>query len=149
MAADTPDPSPRDEPAASAKPAATGVRTILIAEDHADSRAAFQALLESVGYRVVVACTGREAVEIGLQQPPDVVLMDLMMPELDGMEATRQLRASTLYDDVPIIAVSALTSARAQTLEAGCDDFIPKPVDIRLLLRRVEEWATSGRSGSG
>lgn len=120
----------------------------MIAEDHADSRAAFQALLESVGYRVIVACTGREAVEIGLRQPPDIVLMDLMMPELDGMEATRQLRASTLYDDVPIIAVSALTSARAQTLEAGCDDFIAKPVDIRLLLRRVAEWSARGRAGA-
>ncbi len=134
--------------ATSAKQAAEGVRTVLIAEDHADSRAAFQALLESVGYRVIVACTGREAVEIGLRQPPDIVLMDLMMPELDGMEATRQLRASTLYDDVPIIAVSALTSARAQTLEAGCDDFIAKPVDIRLLLRRVAEWSARGRAGA-
>src|SRR3954467_6184036 len=92
--------------------------TILIAEDHPDSREALRALLEAFGYRILVAVDGREALQIALAEQPDLVLMDIMMPEMDGFEATRTLRRDARTANMPIIAVTAMEGAQQLALHA-------------------------------
>lgn len=114
--------------------------TVLVAEDHLDSRDAMRALLEAFGYHVIVATNGREAVELATSHRPDLVLMDIMMPELDGFEATRELRKRPELDGMPIIAVTAMEGAHQLAIQAGANDFIRKPVDIRGLIAKVNDW---------
>jgi CheY-like chemotaxis protein len=118
----------------------TGTAKILIAEDHLDSREALRALLEAFGYRVVLAVNGREAIDRALTERPDLILMDIMMPELDGLEATRALRGHESLRSTPIIAVTAMDGARELAIEAGATDCVSKPVDIRSLMALVSVW---------
>lgn len=118
----------------------TASATILIAEDHRDSRDALRTLLEAVGYKALVAANGREAVALALVEAPDLILMDVMMPEMDGLEATRVLRQHAATKSTPIIAVTAMEGAWSRTLEAGASDFVRKPVDASILLAKVESW---------
>jgi CheY-like chemotaxis protein len=117
--------------------------TILVAEDHLDSRDAMRALLEAFGYRVLEAVNGRQAVEVALESHPDLILMDIMMPELDGFEATRELRRHGSTAHTPIIAVTAMEGAQKLALQAGANDFVRKPVDIRGLVAKVHDWLDS------
>ena len=123
----------------------THMATILIAEDHLDSRDALRALLEAFGYRVLEAVNGRQAVEIALMHGPDLILMDIMMPELDGFEATRQLRRHQQTNTIPIIAVTAMEGAHQLAIQAGANDYVRKPVDIRRLVAKVHDWLQSPR----
>ncbi|MFO7894604.1 MAG: response regulator [Longimicrobiales bacterium] len=116
--------------------------TILLAEDHLDSREALCALLEAFGFHVVPAINGAEAVSLARQNPPDLVLMDIMMPEVDGFEATRQLRDFPETRHIPIITLTAMEGARYQALEAGADDFLAKPINSGQLLDKVRDWLT-------
>jgi CheY-like chemotaxis protein len=116
------------------------IATILIAEDHLDSRDALRALLEAFGYQVLEAVNGRQAVEIALLHGPDLILMDIMMPELDGFEATRQLRRHRQTNAIPIIAVTAMEGAHQLAIQAGANDYVRKPVDIRRLVAKVHDW---------
>ena len=122
------------------------VPTILLAEDHLDSRDAMRALLEAHGYRVIEAANGREAVERALEERPDLVLMDIMMPEMDGFEATRVLRSQDRTRRTPIIAVTAMDGAQRLSMQAGADDFIAKPIDTRGLMAKIRNWLTEGPS---
>jgi CheY-like chemotaxis protein len=114
--------------------------TILVAEDHLDSRDALRALLEAFGYRVLVAVDGRQAVQMAVTEQPDLVLMDIMMPEMDGFEATRAIRGDARTASMPIIAVTAMEGAQQLALQAGADDFVRKPVDIRGLVAKVHRF---------
>lgn len=114
--------------------------TILIAEDHLDSREALSALLEAFGFRVVPAVNGREAVDYAMQRRPDLILMDIMMPELDGLEATRRIRHFPETRDIPIITLTAMDGARELALSAGADDFLAKPINSGALLKKVRTW---------
>lgn len=114
--------------------------TILVAEDHPDSREALRMLLEAFGYQVVLAGNGREAVDRALRTQPELVLMDVMMPEVDGLEATRRLRASAEFRQVPIVALTAMEGAASLSREAGCDDCVAKPIDIRSFLGKIRNW---------
>jgi CheY-like chemotaxis protein len=118
---------------------------VLVAEDHPDSREALRALLEAYGYRVSTAANGREAVDRAMAVQPDLVLMDMMMPEMDGFEATRALRASDGFRQVPILALTAMDGARDMVLAAGCDEYLPKPIDVRTFIGRVRTWLEAGR----
>ena len=131
-------PDSRGQP--STAPRAGDGATILVAEDHLDSRDALRALLEAFGYQVVVAVNGRQAVELALQDGPDLILMDIMMPELDGFEATRELRRHESTAQTPIIAVTAMEGAHELALQAGANDYVRKPVDIRGLVAKVHNW---------
>jgi CheY-like chemotaxis protein len=124
------------------RPDASGepLSTRLGAEDHLDSRDALRALLEAFGYRVLVAVDGRQAVEMAIAQLPDLVLMDIMMPEMDGFEATRALRQNSRTASLPIIAVTAMEGAQQLALQAGANDFVRKPVDIRGLVAKVHRF---------
>jgi len=113
---------------------------ILVAEDNPDSRDALRALLEAYGYRVVEAENGNEAIEKARATHPDLVLMDIMMPYKDGLEATRTLRSEEEFRNVPILALTAMAGSREMALAAGCDDYLQKPIDIPVLLQRIQTW---------
>jgi two-component system cell cycle response regulator DivK len=110
---------------------------ILIVEDHRDSREALKALFEAFGYLVTEATNGREAIRAAQSERPNLILMDIMMPEMDGFDATRRIRAIPDLAGTPIIAVTAMEGARELALQAGMSDYVRKPVDIRGLLNKV------------
>jgi len=109
--------------------------TILIAEDCADSREMMRLLLETRGYQVVAADDGMHAVEVALSSRPDLVLLDLELPKLDGLSVTRNLRLDPKFKDVPIIILSGHDPSRFRqdALDAGCDDYLLKPINFDLL----------------
>jgi CheY-like chemotaxis protein len=114
--------------------------TILIAEDHVDSREAMRELLEAFGFEVIEAGNGRQAVSVALEQRPRLILMDVMMPEMDGFQAIKELRNQPTTSTTPIIALTAMDGARELALHAGANDFVRKPVDIRRLIGLVNGW---------
>lgn len=115
--------------------------TILLAEDHADSRDALSTLLAAFGYRVLLAGNGREAVVMGMEHQPDLVLMDMMMPGMDGLAATRALRTNPGFRQVPIIAITAMEGADGPALDAGCNAILRKPVtNARALVATIQSW---------
>ena len=129
-----------------AAPQGAGGASVLIAEDHEDSRDALCTLLEAFGYRVHLAANGFEAVAEARARRPDLILME-MMPGMDGLEATRTLRADPDFPRVPIVAVTAMEGAREHVLAAGCDDWVAKPIDIRAFLARLPGWLERARTG--
>ncbi len=102
-----------------------------------------RALLEAFGFHVLVAVDGRQAVDVALEHTPDLILMDIMMPEMDGFEATRQLRQHATTARIPIIAVTAMEGAQRLALQAGANDYVRKPIDIRGLIAKVHDWLPS------
>lgn len=117
------------------------MKTVLVVEDYADSRFMMGRLLEMSGYRVLEAADGREAVNIAERECPDVVLMDLQMPVLDGFTATSIIRRTENICRVPVVAVSAQSTEDfvAAARRVGCDHFVAKPVDFDHLLELVRE----------
>lgn len=113
--------------------------TILIVDDEPTSRQALESLLMNQGYRLVFAGTGRNALEQASQHTPDLVLLDVMMPGMDGFEVCRKLRATPSLREVPIVMVTSLDDrdARLEGIEAGADEFISKPFDRVELRTRV------------
>jgi two-component system, cell cycle response regulator DivK len=107
-------------------------RTILVVEDFEDNRFMMRRLLEMSGYRVVEAVNGEQAVEAAERERPDLILMDLSLPKLDGLAATRRIREQNGAARVPIVAVSAhdTTDFHADALAAGCDEYVTKPIDF-------------------
>lgn len=117
---------------------------VLVVEDFEDNRFMMRRLLEMSGYSVVEAENGEEAVRRAAEERPDLILMDLSLPLLDGLSATRSIRQNTNSRDVPIIAVSAHDTAdfHAQALAAGCNEYVTKPIDfdeLETLLARLLE----------
>jgi CheY-like chemotaxis protein len=109
-------------------------KKILIVEDYADTRSVMKYLLESYGYQVVEAENGEQAVEKVKADNPDLVLMDIAMPVMNGLTATKIIREFDNGAKLPIIAVTAYgDSYYRQAIEAGCDDLINKPLDFTLL----------------
>lgn len=120
--------------------------SILVAEDHPDSRDALRTLLEAYGYRVFLAEDGREAVHRAVEFQPDLILMDIMMPGVDGLQATRELREREDVRQVPILALTAMEGGRARAMEAGCDDYITKPIDLSVFFKKLQKWLEEGRA---
>jgi len=120
--------------------------TVLLVEDTEDNRQMMRRLLEMSGFRVVEAINGKEAVQVAAETHPEVILMDLSLPLIDGLAATRKIRCQRELNTVPIIAVSAHDTAdfHSEALAAGCDAYVTKPVNYteledlinRLLHRR-------------
>jgi two-component system, cell cycle response regulator DivK len=116
-------------------------RRILVVEDQEDNRRILRDLLTSVGFDVVEAMDGLEGVAMATTHRPDLILMDIQMPEIDGYEATRRIKADAATAMIPIIAVTsfALSGDDVKAYEAGCADYITKPYSPRQLLARVRE----------
>lgn len=111
------------------------IETILLVEDTEDNRFMMRRLLELAGYRVVEATNGEEAVRLAQSERPHLILMDLSLPVIDGLAATRSIRKLDGLSKIPIIAVSAHDTSDFQSdaLAAGCDSYITKPIDFSQL----------------
>jgi CheY-like chemotaxis protein len=120
-----------------------GGTRILIVEDHRDSREALSALFQAFGYDVIEATNGREAILCAAESLPGLILMDIMMPELDGFDAARAIRAIPGLERVPIIAVTAMEGVDELARAAGMSDYVRKPVDIHGLLAKVDGFLKS------
>jgi two-component system, cell cycle response regulator DivK len=112
---------------------------ILIVEDHADNREILRDLLTSVGYEILEATTGNEGVCAAATHRPDLILMDLHLPGLDGYEATRRIKARPTLAHIPVIAVAAyaLSGDDVKARQAGCDGYVAKPFDPHTLLATI------------
>lgn len=116
-------------------------KRILVVEDHEDNRRIMRDLLTSSGYEVIEAVTGVEGVSAAETYRPDLILMDIQLPGINGYEATRRIKANPNLEKVPIIVVTsyALSGDDIKAFEAGCDAYISKPFSPRALLAKVRE----------
>lgn len=112
---------------------------ILYVEDNEDNIYVIKNRLGRAGYTVLIATDGEQGVSMAASERPDLILMDLRLPVLDGWEAARRIKAQPETRDIPIIALTAhaMTGDREKALEAGCDDFDTKPVEMPRLLEKV------------
>jgi len=112
---------------------------ILLVEDNEMNRDMLSRRLIRKGYEVVMALDGRQAVEMAAGENPDLILMDMSLPVVDGWEATRQLKATPATRAIPVIALTAHAMAgdREKAIEAGCDDYDTKPIDLPRLLGKI------------
>ena len=117
-------------------------KLILVVEDQEDNRRIMRDLLSSAGYKVMEALTGEEGVTAAQSHRPDLILMDIQLPGLDGYEATRQIKANPDLQHIPIIVVTsyALSGDDVKAFEAGCDDYVSKPFSPRELLAKIREY---------
>ena len=117
-------------------------KLILVVEDQEDNRRIMRDLLTSAGYEVMEAVTGEEGVAAAETHRPDLILMDIQLPGLDGYEATRQIKANPGLQHIPIIVVTsyALSGDDVKAFEAGCDDYVSKPFSPRELLAKIREY---------
>ena len=117
-------------------------KRILAIEDHEENRRLLRDLLTSVGYEMIEAITGEEGLTLAATHLPDLILMDIQLPGLDGYEVTRRVKANPALRHIPIIAVTsyALSGDEVKALEAGCDAYISKPFDPVELLAKIREF---------
>ena len=115
---------------------------ILIVEDEPRNMKLMHDLLERFSYQIIEATDGEQGVALAKSSKPDLILMDIMMPKMDGLEATRLIKADVSTNDIPVIALTsyAMKGDRERTIEAGCDAYIPKPVDIGEVLKTVAHF---------
>jgi two-component system cell cycle response regulator DivK len=119
-------------------------KRILVIEDHEDNRRIVRDLLASADYETVEAVTGEEGLTLAETQRPDLILMDIQLPGLDGYEVTRRVKANPALRHIPIIAVTsyALNGDDAKAFAAGCDAYVAKPYDPMALLAIIREHLT-------
>jgi CheY-like chemotaxis protein len=112
---------------------------ILLVEDNETNCDMLQRRLQRLGYEVAEAGNGVSGIAAAQSDAPDVILMDLNLPEMDGWEAARRLKADAVTREIPIIALTAYASEsdRAKAIEAGCDDYETKPLDLEQLLKKI------------
>ena len=113
---------------------------ILLVEDNEMNRDMLSRRLERKGYQVVLAVDGEGGVAMAASEAPDLVLMDMSLPVLDGWEATRRLKAAPATRHIPVIALTAhaMSSDRDRALQAGCDEYDTKPIELSRLLGKIE-----------
>lgn len=123
--------------------------SVLLVEDVDDSRYMLRRLLELEGFHVLEATDGAMALEALRKYPCDIILLDLRMPNLDGVQFTRALRASTQFQTIPVIVVSAYDDdeSRAEARAAGCNDYVTKPIDVDLLTVLLKKYLSQSRAG--
>ena len=117
-------------------------KKILVIEDNEDNRRIARDLLTSAGYEVIEAVSGQEGVTAAETQGPELILMDIQLPDFDGYEATRRIKANPTLSAIPIIAVTsyALSGDDVKAFEAGCDAYVAKPYSPRELLAKIREY---------
>ena len=117
-------------------------RCILVVEDQEDNRRIVRDLLTTTDYEVMEAENGEEALAAVAKQRPDLILMDIQLPVMDGYEATRRIKADPALSTIPVIAVTsyALSGDEEKARAAGCDDFVPKPFSPRQLLAKIRQY---------
>jgi two-component system cell cycle response regulator DivK len=117
-------------------------KRILVAEDHEDNRQILRDLLASGGFDMIEANDGERAVSAAEESRPDLILMDIQLPVIDGYEATRRIKANPALKAIPIIMVTsyALSGDDAKARQAGCDDYVAKPYSPRQLLAKIRRY---------
>lgn len=117
-------------------------RTILLVEDHEDNRIIYRTALEHFGYRVLLAPDGGEGLRLAREELPDLILMDVSIPVVDGWEATRILKSEPETRHIPIVALTAhaLAADRERAREVGCDGYLAKPVEPRRVVEEVRRY---------
>ena len=117
-------------------------KCILVVEDQVDNRQILRDLLTNAGFDIVEAVNGEEAIASAQASRPDLILMDIQLPILDGYEATRRLKADPDFKSIPIIVVTsyALSGDEEKARLAGCDDYVAKPFSPRRLLAKIKEY---------
>jgi two-component system cell cycle response regulator DivK len=117
-------------------------KRILVIEDQVDNRRIVRDLLTSVGYEIIEAVTGEEGVSSAERHVPDLILMDIQLPDIDGYETKRRIRVKPALQHIPIIAVTsyALSGDDVKAYEAGCDGYVSKPFSPRALLAKIREY---------
>ena len=122
-------------------------KTVLLVEDNEDNLVVYRTILEHVGYAVVEARDGEEGVARARENLPDLILMDISIPKIDGWEATRRLKAADETKAIPIIALTAhaLEEDRQKAMQAGCDGYLAKPVEPRRVVQEVERFLGAPR----
>jgi two-component system cell cycle response regulator DivK len=120
-------------------------RTIMVVEDYEDTRMLLKYGLEQMGYSVLEASNGQEAVDIAEREHPDLILMDLDLPILDGIAATQRIRQQPDLEHVPIVAVTAypMSYTHVKAFAKGCNEYMPKPIDMAELERMVTRYFES------
>ena len=118
------------------------VKVILVVEDEPKNLKLFRDLLQHSGYTTIEATDGEQGVELAIDKKPDLILMDIQMPRMDGLEAIRILKADVTTRNIPIVALTsyAMKGDKERILEAGCDGYLAKPFDIQELLKTVAEY---------
>jgi two-component system cell cycle response regulator DivK len=117
-------------------------KRVLVVEDHEDNRQILRDLLGSAGFEIVEAENGEEAVTLAETSRPDVILMDIQLPVLDGYEATRRIKANPSLRSIPVIVATsyALSGDEEKARLAGCDDYVSKPFSPRDLLAKIRRY---------
>jgi two-component system cell cycle response regulator DivK len=123
---------------------------ILVVEDNDRNLKLLRDVLEYAGYDVRVARTAEDGIAVAVKEPPDLVLMDLQLPGIDGMEALRRLRENPRTADIPVVAVTAqaMKHDRERVLEAGFDGYIEKPISVRAFPDQVRSFLSGGAEGT-
>lgn len=119
-----------------------GKGRVLIVEDSMDTYELVRFILEKNGYEVFLAVNGRDGVNAASKQKPDLIVMDLSMPEMDGWTATRLIKQNKQTSSIPLIALTAhvLPGDRQRAVDSGCDEYITKPMDLLELVETVDRW---------
>lgn len=114
--------------------------TILVVEDNDMNRDMLSRRLERRGYQVITAADGKNGIAVAQTQSPDLILLDMSLPEVDGWEAARRLKSDRATHHIPVIALTAhaMSSDRQRALEAGCDDYETKPLEFARLLAKIQ-----------
>jgi two-component system, cell cycle response regulator DivK len=123
-----------------------GAATVLVVEDNEKNMKLFRDILEARGYRALEAATGGQAVELALEHAPDLVLMDIQLPDFDGVEALGRIRADERVGSLPVLALTAqaMDGDRERFLAAGFDGYLSKPVDVADFVATVRHFCEAG-----
>ena len=123
---------------------------ILLVEDNDDNRLVYRTILDHYGFTVLEAADGEEGIRRARADSPDLILMDVSIPKVDGWEATRLLKSDPATSSIPIIALTAhaLATDRAKAQEVGCDGYLAKPCEPRRVVAEVERFLGAGKDGS-
>ncbi len=116
------------------------MRTGLVIEDNENNMVLMTRLLEKAGYRTLWAPTGMQGAEMAIKQRPDFIILDIQLPDIDGMEVLRKIRTSEIGNTIPVIAVTSFAMAgdKERLLAAGCDEYIEKPIDPRRVISQLK-----------
>ncbi|MEW6163148.1 MAG: response regulator [Nitrospirota bacterium] len=117
-------------------------KKILVVDDNQDSRELIVKVLKGKGYQMIEATDGEEALEKAVAERPDLILMDISIPKIDGFEVTRRLKSREEFQNVPIVALTAhaMKGDREKALEAGCEGYISKPINVRELPEQIRSY---------